>query len=100
MWNGHHRLLPGCDFVNAQAAYYSVSWRYFGAERDRWGFPSFFRLSRLMANFLGTKDTKSRIISDVVLAVTIVITVAAMWYILREMDRVKPQIIYERRKAR
>jgi hypothetical protein len=49
---------------------------------------------------LGTKDTKSRIISNVVLAVTIVITVAAMWYILRELDRVKPQVIYERRKAR
>lgn len=58
------------------------------------------KLSKLIANCLGTKDTKSRIISDVVLAVTVVITVAAMWYILREMDKVKSQIIYERRKAR
>jgi len=48
----------------------------------------------------GTKDTKSRIISDVVLAVTILITVVAMWYILHELDKVKPQVIYERRKAR
>jgi len=48
----------------------------------------------------GTRDTKSRIISDVVLAVTILITFVAMWYILHEMDKVKPKIIYERRKAR
>jgi len=48
----------------------------------------------------GTTDTKSRIISDVVLGITILITVAAMWYILHQMDKVKPQVIYERRKAR
>lgn len=48
----------------------------------------------------GTTDTKSRIISDVVLAVTILITVLAMWYILRRMNKVKPQVIHARRKAR
>ncbi|KAF9039593.1 hypothetical protein BDZ89DRAFT_1156808 [Hymenopellis radicata] len=48
----------------------------------------------------GTTDTKSRIISDVVLAVTFLITIAAMWYIYRQMNKVKPQVIYERRKAR
>lgn len=34
------------------------------------------------------------------LALTVVITVAAMWYILREMNKVKPEVIYARRKAR
>ncbi|KIM44279.1 hypothetical protein M413DRAFT_443299 [Hebeloma cylindrosporum] len=48
----------------------------------------------------GVKDTKSTIISDVVLAITVIITIAAMWYILRQMNLVKPQVIYERRKAR
>lgn len=48
----------------------------------------------------GTQTTQSRIISDVVLAVTILITFVAMWYIFREMDKVKPQVIYDRRKAR
>ncbi|KXN80895.1 Golgi apparatus membrane protein TVP38 [Leucoagaricus sp. SymC.cos] len=48
----------------------------------------------------GTQDTKSRIISDVVLAITILITALAMWYILREMNKVKPDVIYAKRKAR
>jgi len=48
----------------------------------------------------GVKDTKSRIISNMVLAITFIITIAAMWYILREMNSVKPQVIYDRRKAR
>jgi uncharacterized membrane protein YdjX (TVP38/TMEM64 family) len=48
----------------------------------------------------GAQSTKSRIISDVVVAVTILITFVAMWYIFRQMDKVKPQVIYERRKAR
>ncbi|KAJ3557928.1 hypothetical protein NP233_g11619 [Leucocoprinus birnbaumii] len=48
----------------------------------------------------GTTDTKSRIISDVVLAITVLITAGACWYILHEMNKVKPTVIYNRRKAR
>jgi hypothetical protein len=48
----------------------------------------------------GVKDKKSQIISDVVLVITFIITIAAMWYIYRQMNLVKPQIIYEKRKAR
>ncbi|PPQ67777.1 hypothetical protein CVT25_009080 [Psilocybe cyanescens] len=48
----------------------------------------------------GTEDTKSKIISDTVLAVTFIITIVAMWYIYRQMNKVKPQVIYDRRKAR
>lgn len=44
--------------------------------------------------------SKNEIISDVIGVVTVLITIAAMWYITREMNRVKPQIVYERRKAR
>ncbi|KIJ97766.1 hypothetical protein K443DRAFT_681265 [Laccaria amethystina LaAM-08-1] len=49
---------------------------------------------------IGKEDTKSRIISDVVLTITILITVVAMWYILHQMNLVKPEVIYARRKAR
>jgi hypothetical protein len=45
-------------------------------------------------------NKKSRIISDVVLAVTILITVAAGWYIWREMNRVQPAVLKERRLAK
>ncbi|KDR72938.1 hypothetical protein GALMADRAFT_252295 [Galerina marginata CBS 339.88] len=48
----------------------------------------------------GVEDKKSRIISDVVLAITFIITILAMWWILRQMNMVKPKVIYERRKAR
>lgn len=46
------------------------------------------------------KDTKSRIISDSVLALTFIITIVAMWYIYHQMNKVKPLVIYDRRKAR
>ncbi|KAG8834036.1 Tlg2-vesicle protein [Serendipita sp. 399] len=46
------------------------------------------------------KNKTSRIISDVVLAVTFVITVAAGWWIWREMQRVQPAVFRERRLAK
>jgi hypothetical protein len=48
----------------------------------------------------GTTDPKTRIISNVVLAATFIITIAAMWYIYRQMGNVKVEVIHERRKAR
>jgi hypothetical protein len=48
----------------------------------------------------GTESTKDKIISDLVLLLTIAITAAAMWYLTRKMRQVKPDIIYARRKAR
>lgn len=48
----------------------------------------------------GTETAKDKLISDAVLAVTVAITCAAMWYLLRKMRQVKPDIIYARRKAR
>ncbi|CAG7852625.1 Golgi apparatus membrane protein TVP38 [Serendipita indica DSM 11827] len=46
------------------------------------------------------KNKTSRIISDVALAVTFLVTVAAMWYIWREMNRVQPAVFKERRQAK
>lgn len=48
----------------------------------------------------GVKDTKSRIVSDAVVAVTVIITILACWYILKRMNEAKPLVIYDRRKAR
>lgn len=48
----------------------------------------------------GTQNAQSRLISDIVLVVTLLITIVAMWYILHEMNKVKPKVIYERRQAR
>ncbi|KAL1738582.1 hypothetical protein HDZ31DRAFT_4945, partial [Schizophyllum fasciatum] len=48
----------------------------------------------------GTETEQSKIISRVVLAVSIALTFVAMWYIYHKMGKVKPEIIYQRRKAR
>ncbi|GJE85607.1 Golgi apparatus membrane protein TVP38 [Phanerochaete sordida] len=48
----------------------------------------------------GQSSTKDTIIKDVVIGITVVVTVAAMWYIYHLMAKVKPEVIYERRKAR
>ncbi|KII84780.1 hypothetical protein PLICRDRAFT_146272 [Plicaturopsis crispa FD-325 SS-3] len=48
----------------------------------------------------GTDSTKNKIISDSVLAITMAVTIAAMWYLLRKMNQVKVDVIYDRRKAR
>jgi len=48
----------------------------------------------------GKETAKDKLISDAVLALTVAITCAAMWYILRKMRLVKPDVIYARRKAR
>ncbi|KAF8883030.1 hypothetical protein BD779DRAFT_1472716 [Infundibulicybe gibba] len=48
----------------------------------------------------GPESAKSKIISASVVVITTIITIAAMWYIFNEMNRVKPQVIYARRKAR
>lgn len=46
------------------------------------------------------KNTKSKIISDSVLALTFIITIVALWYIYHQMNKAKPTVIYDRRKAR
>lgn len=48
----------------------------------------------------GIKHSATRIVSDIVLVLTFIGTVGAMWYILLNMNNVKPQVIYARRKAR
>ncbi|EIN03924.1 hypothetical protein PUNSTDRAFT_77185, partial [Punctularia strigosozonata HHB-11173 SS5] len=51
-------------------------------------------------NASGTTPKHTKIISWVVVAITVVITVVAYRWILRQMNDVKPVVIYERRKAR
>lgn len=49
----------------------------------------------------GTKETvPQRIASYSVITATTIVTIIAAWYIYRELNRVKPAVIYERRKAR
>lgn len=52
------------------------------------------------SSFAGESSSKDTIIQDIVIGVTVVVTFVAMWYIYHLMSKVKPQVIYERRKAR
>ena len=49
--------------------------------------------------YAGKSSTKDTIIKDSVLAVTFRVTIGAMWYIYDRMNKVKPMVIYDRRKA-
>lgn len=87
-------------------------------EQSETGMPLFLCVFPDLMLSQGVTDTKSRIISDVVLAVTFIITIAAMWWIYRKMGacyvsyynpqslnmtsigQVKAEVIYARRKAR
>lgn len=48
----------------------------------------------------GSATTKNKILSYVVGFITVLVTIAAMWYIQREVNRIKPDVVYARRKAR
>lgn len=89
----------GSRTLPAQTAAYCVPWCT--PERVVHWYPVFFLGPDVYLTFYqGATDPKSRTITTVVLIVTILVTSLAMWYIFREMDRIKPEIIYERRKAR
>lgn len=53
-----------------------------------------------LIDFVGTETPQERAISYGVFAVTGLVTVFAMWYIMREMAKVKVDVIYQRRKGR
>jgi flagellar basal body-associated protein FliL len=46
------------------------------------------------------KAKTSRLISNIVLVVTLIITIAAMWWIWKKMLEVRPVILRERRIAK
>lgn len=48
----------------------------------------------------GTETQKSKNISRIILVITFLITIVAAWWILRKMDRAKPEVMRQRRKAR
>ncbi|KAK7691171.1 hypothetical protein QCA50_006274 [Cerrena zonata] len=48
----------------------------------------------------GQTSTTDKIIKGVVIGITTVVTILAMWWVYRKMNQVKPTVIYERRKAR
>ncbi|TFY77770.1 hypothetical protein EWM64_g6242, partial [Hericium alpestre] len=54
----------------------------------------------LVENAGDSETTGQKIASDAVIGVTFVVTFLAMWYIYRQMGKVRHEVIHERRKAR
>lgn len=48
----------------------------------------------------GQTSKTDTIIKAVVIVLTIIVTIGAMWYIYNLMNKAKPAVIYERRQAR
>ena len=48
----------------------------------------------------GTATRQNKTLSYVVGGITVLVTIAAMWYFIREVNRVKPEAIHAQRKAR
>jgi hypothetical protein len=57
-------------------------------------------MSVTYVNDSAEETTPQRVASYSVITLTVIITIAAARYILRELKRVKPDVIYARRKAR
>jgi hypothetical protein len=51
-------------------------------------------------DYPGKVSLKTRLIDYTVVGLTTLITILAMWYIYHEMNKVKADVIYARRKAR
>ena len=49
---------------------------------------------------ISAETTPQHVASYSLIAVTTIVTLLAAWYIYRELNRAKPAVIYERRKAR
>jgi hypothetical protein len=69
-----------------------------GSGKSTLRFP-FGTLSGVVHDLAG-ETTPQRVASYSLIAVTTIVTFVAAWYIFRELNRAKPAVIYERRKAR
>jgi hypothetical protein len=54
----------------------------------------------LLIYFEAPATSTSRIIGDVASAITLLVTITAMWYVNKAVNKVKPQVIQERQKSR
>ncbi|KAI0050493.1 hypothetical protein FA95DRAFT_1555612 [Auriscalpium vulgare] len=57
-------------------------------------------LGVLLEGNKNSETTGQRVASYSVIAITTIVTIVAVWYIYREVNKVKPMVIYDRRKAR
>ena len=99
MWHERVDILPSRILIFAKASCNCVHWcHYRGVGK------TYVQDSRLVPRAGLVHDpaetAPQHIASYSLIAVTTIVTILAAWYIYRELNRAKPAVIYERRKAR
>jgi hypothetical protein len=99
MWHERVHVRLGGIFIFTKTIRYCVPRRHHRRIGKAYVIDFPYSLSNLV--WPPVEETISqRIASYLLIAVTTAITFIALWYIYRELNRVKPAVIYERRKAR
>ena len=99
LWHERVDICPSCILILAKAICNCVHRCHY---RGLWNayvqnFPSVVPAGLLLDP---AETTPQHIASYSLIAVTTIVTILAAWYIYRELNRAKPAVIYERRKAR
>jgi len=104
MWHEYFRIYPGCHLVTTKAIPHRLCRRSVHYTALHKGLRINFRTVILeQANDSEEERQKaktSRLISNIVLVITLIITIAAMWWIWKKMLEVRPAILRERRIAK
>lgn len=99
MWHERVDIRPSRILILAKAICNCIHWRHYRGFRKAYveDFPSV--LPAGVAHD-PAETTPQHVASYSLIAVTTIVTLLAAWYIYRELNRAKPAVIYERRKAR
>lgn len=99
VWHERVGIRPSCILVLAKAICNCVHRRHYRGIRNAC-VQDF--LSALPAGLAHDppETAPQHVASYSLIAVTTIVTFLAAWYIFRELNRAKPAVIYERRKAR
>jgi hypothetical protein len=99
VWHERVDILPSRILILAKAICYCIHRGHYRGVRKAYvqDFPSVLPAGSAHDT---AETTPQHVASYSLIAVTTIVTVLAMWYIYRELNRVKPAVIYERRKAR
>ncbi len=100
VWHERVDIRPSGVLILAKAIRDCVHWCHYRGVSKPYvqDFPSVLRTS--LVHDPVEAAAPQRVASYSLIAVTTIVTILAAWYIYRELNRVKPAVIYERRKAR
>jgi hypothetical protein len=99
VWHERMDIRPSRILILAKAICNCVHWCHYRGVRNAYAqdFPSALHAG---LSYDPAETAPQHIASYSLIAVTTIVTLLAAWYIYRELNRARPAVIYERRKAR